>query len=150
MKKIHNILITILITTNLAAQDINFFCEAPQNATAGTPFNIRYTLKAPEKGKNFKFNNQKGLNLINQAKSQYTSHSTIITNGKMKTQHTITMIWEIIIVANKNGNYNIKPATVTVNGKTYKSNPVNINIGKSTNNQTNTKNNINTNKTSSH
>ncbi len=129
----NNIFYTIIIlffTTSVLAQNVSFNCSAPSDAQTGVPFSIKYTLKAPKKGTDFNYSKVSGLNVLHTGTSQYSSYSTTIINGKMKSKQTITLTWNLTVKAIKTGRISIPPATVTVDGKEYKSNSVTVNVSK--------------------
>jgi len=131
-----NIFFLIIIVNFAFAQDITFQATAPSNAQVGQPFTIKYTLKAPQKGKNFEFSKTNGLEVINQGSSQFSSFSTTIVNGKMTSNQTITLVWSLTVVADNSKKITIPAATVKVDNKTYKSNSLSINVSQGNNDAT--------------
>ncbi len=128
----------LLFSTNLIyAQNVSFQAAVSRNVKAGQRFTIQYTLKGDKRGKNFKFAGVDGIKILNQSSSQYSSSSTTIINGRVSSESSITVTWNLTAVADKEGTYKIPPATATLNGKTYKSNALTITVGKSSGTSTN-------------
>ncbi|MBN2662368.1 MAG: protein BatD [Bacteroidales bacterium] len=125
-----NIFFLLIIAKFGVAQNITFEASAPKSSQTGQPFMIKYTLKAPKKGKNFVFPKVDGLEIVNQGTSQFSSFSTTIVNGKMSSEQTITLVWSLTVVASIEKKYSIPSATVTVDGKTYSSNNLTIDVSK--------------------
>lgn len=125
-----NIIILILFANHLVAQNVSFQATGPNSAETGQPFNIKYTLKAPKKGKDFNLPKVSGLEVVNQGSSQFSSFSTTIVNGQMTSEQTITLVWTFTVIVSKEGKLTIPAATVKVDGKTYSSNKLTLNVGK--------------------
>lgn len=117
-------LIIILLGTSLSAQDVVFSANANSSARAGEPFLIQYQLEAQAKGTNFQPPETPELNILNTGTSSFVQ--TTIVNGNMTKSQTIT--WTLTVVASEKGKISVPAAKVTVNGKTYKSNKLTINI----------------------
>lgn len=126
------ILFLLLISINVSAQNVHFTADANNNAKTGEPFAVQYKLEAPTKGQNFKYPDVKDLTVLNVGSSSFTQ--TTIINGNYS--KTITLSWTLSVVTNKTGQLSIPAATVTVDGKTYKSNTLTINVTKGSNNTT--------------
>lgn len=109
--------------TLLWAEDVSFRAEAPAQVVIGKPFQLRYTvnqrardLQAPE-FTDFDF-------LAGPYSS--TSSSTSFVNGKRSSSFTQTYTYTL--AANKVGTFTISPATIRVDGDTYTSNGVRIEV----------------------
>lgn len=125
MQKRHFILYSLLLISFVSvwADDITFKANAPSTVVAGRQFQLTYTinsqskdLRAPE------FTNFDVL------AGPFTSSSQSVSwiNG----QHTSTyeQTYTYTLVANKEGEYTIQPATISANGKTYTSNGLKIKV----------------------
>lgn len=122
MKRLLYLLIALLPTL-LWAEDVSFRAEAPAQVVIGKPFQLRYTvnqrardLQAPE-FTDFDF-------LAGPYSS--TSSSTSFVNGKRSSSFTQTYTYTL--AANKVGTFTISPATIRVDGDTYTSNGVRIEV----------------------
>ncbi|MBN2890469.1 MAG: protein BatD [Bacteroidales bacterium] len=119
-----SIIFMLFLGSNILAQDVLFTANANNTAKAGEPFIIQYQLEAPQKGTNFEYPEMSGINVLNVGTSSFTQ--TTVINGKMSKSYTLT--WTLTAVANNQGKQTIPAASVTVNGKTFKSNSLDINI----------------------
>jgi BatD DUF11 like domain len=124
------ILFLLLISINSFAQNVQFVANANNNAKSGEPFIIQYKLEAPTKGKNFKYPEVKNLTVLNVGTSSFTR--TSIINGKHS--KSITLTWSLTAIAGTTGRLTIPAATVTVDGKSYNSNALTINVNQGSNN----------------
>ncbi|MBR1515188.1 MAG: protein BatD [Paludibacteraceae bacterium] len=123
MKRLLYLLTLALLPTLLWAEDVSFRAEAPAQVVIGKPFQLRYTvnqrardLQAPE-FTDFDF-------LAGPYSS--TSSSTSFVNGKRSSSFTQTYTYTL--AANKVGTFTISPATIRVDGDTYTSNGVRIEV----------------------
>lgn len=130
LKKTAITILLIIITQALKSQDVSFKASGPSTVQTGVPFNIVYTCKASEEGKKFKAPSFKDFNFLGQSVSQSSSYSTTIINGRVKTEQSIILSWYISLEATKEGTFTIPAATVEVNGKTFSSNSITINVTK--------------------
>ncbi len=134
-----SIMFVLFFSTNIIAQDVVFYANANKKAKTGEPFIIQYQLKAAVKGKNFIPPNTSDLNILN---INISSSTQILRINKQKSK-SYTFTWALTVTSNKKGKLVIPPAQVTVNGKTYKSNTLEIYLekGTSSNNPQNNPNN---------
>ena len=123
MKRLLYLLTLALLPTLLWAEDVSFRAEAPAQVVIGKPFQLRYTvnqrardLQAPE-FTDFDF-------LAGPYSS--TSSSTSFVNGKRSSSFTQTYTYTL--AANKVVTFTISPATIRVDGDTYTSNGVRIEV----------------------
>ena len=119
------ILFFLIFSNNSWSQSVSFTAAANKNAKTNETFVIQFKLEAPSKGSNFNYSEVNNLEVLNVSTS--TFQQTSIINGKVSKSHTLT--WYLTCKANKTGKYNIPAATVTVNGKKYKSNTLSITVG---------------------
>ncbi len=120
-------------TTFLYAQEISFKATGQTQVAVGDQFVIQFTvnaegenLKTPDFGSNFKV-------LSGPNKSHNTSFSNI--NGRMSQSTTITYTY--YLRALKEGEFTIQPASIKVDGKEYKTNPLTITVAKERHKRTN-------------
>ncbi len=125
--KLHILLIIVLLSQALMAdEDISFTGIAKQTVEIGERFQVVYEVNA--EGRNFispSFGNLQVLSGPNTS----TSSSVQYINGNMTQSYTMT--YTFIVQAVQEGDVTISPASVTVNGKKYNSNPVKIKVVKS-------------------
>ncbi len=115
---------TILPITQLsAAENVEFRAQAPAQVIAGKPFQLTYTvnqrakdLRAPE------------FTDFDYLAGPYTSQSssTSFVNGKRTSSFTLTYTYTLM--ANKEGQFTLQPATIRVGNDTYTSNGVRITV----------------------
>ncbi len=146
-KHISFLLILFIIISSsftLNGQKTKFTAFAPKEVKAGQRFNIVYELNN-NKGKSFTKPNTPNLQVRNVSTS--FSSSIKIVNGKTSTVNIQKYILSSVI--NKEGKITIPPATIKVNGKTYSSNKLTINVTQGvavSNTNTNDNSQINDNK----
>jgi hypothetical protein len=108
----------------LWAQDIAFQATAPSVVSQGERFRLTYTLNA--EGKNFQSPTAiEGFQVL--SGPTVSSNSSIqIINGKIS--QSVGMSFTYVLQATQEGRFSIPPAQITVNGKTYTSNTVAIEV----------------------
>jgi hypothetical protein len=111
----------------LHSQDIQFKASAPSTVSNGSQFKVVYSVNAkPSSFKNPSF--EPFQVIMGPSTSQSTNISFI--NGQMSQE--ISFSYTYYLLATKEGKYTIQPAEIIVNGKTYKSNPLTIEVVKGT------------------
>ena len=138
MKKILAILLTIVIG-NLFAQ-ISFSGVGPGAVAVNQRFYLKYTVN--EEASNLKVQAPNSFRVLSGPNESYSSSTTYI-NGKVTSNTTYTYTY--IVLATKEGKYTVPSASITVKGKTYKSNKIVIDVVKgntkaNTNNSNSSKN----------
>jgi hypothetical protein len=131
-----NILLIIVLLSNvlLADDNISLTGSAKQVVTTGERFQVVYEVNA--EGRNFNAPSFGNLQVLSGPNTS-TSSSVQYINGNMT--QSFTMTYTFIVQAVQEGDVTISPASVTVNGKKYNSNPVNIKVIKSSAAQQGTK-----------
>ncbi|MEN8120362.1 MAG: BatD family protein [Bacteroidota bacterium] len=125
MKNILSILSIIsLLSTQLVGQ-VTFKASANKVVEAGENFRLNFTVNA--NGTNFKPPSFAGFRVL-AGPSTSTSSSFQYINGKAS--QTISNTFSYIIQATKAGKFTISKAQITVDGKTYKSNTITIEVVK--------------------
>jgi hypothetical protein len=122
--KIFQILILIIFPVLLTAQkNVSFeaFCDA-KKVVIGNYFEVNFTLKNAD-GKNFTPPSFNGFDILSGPSS---SVSTQIINGVMSRQ----MGYSYTLMPQKVGKFTIGSATIKVNGKTLKTNPLKMEVVK--------------------
>lgn len=125
MKQFINILVALLLFGSLNAQKVTFTATAPKVVTLGEQFQITFNLNAS--GQGFTAPNFTGFNKLVGPQTGSNS-STSIVNGKVSRVNSYTYTY--LLSANKVGKHTIAGASVKVKNKTYKSNPVTIEVVK--------------------
>lgn len=134
MKKILAILLIIVIG-NLFAQ-VSFSGVGPGAVAVNGRFYLKYTVN--QKATNLKVSSLQEFKILSGPNSSYSSSTTYI-NGKVSSNTIYT--YTFIVLATKVGKFTIPPASITVDGKTYKSNKIVIDVVKGNNNANNSNNN---------
>lgn len=116
-------LVLIALCFSAGAQDIRFIASADDVVETGTRFYLKYNLNA--EGENFRGPSIKGFNVLSGPQSS-TSSSIQIINGQVS--KSIDVTYTYILEATTEGTYTIPPASVEVDGKTFKSNSLTIQV----------------------
>ena len=135
MEKKHLFILLILLinTSIIFAQEINFTAQVSDNVKSGEPFQVAYTLKDARANK-FIEPDFENFSRLGRAKSSSSQSAKTWQNGKWVTISMQTTSWLITLVPQKEGKFKIPAATVIIKGKKYKSNTLTINVSKGTNN----------------
>ena len=125
MRKI--ILFFILVTTVVGAWadgQISFTANAPEVVVSGDQFRLTYTVNS-QKVRDFRAPSMKDFEVL-MGPSRSTQSSTQIINGNVTSTSTITFTY--ILMAGKEGTYNIPAATIVAEGNNYTSNSVTVKV----------------------
>ncbi|MGL5317266.1 MAG: BatD family protein, partial [Bacteroidales bacterium] len=118
-------LISLLTVFNLLcgyAQEITFKAFAQSPVLVGQQFRVSYTITNGD-ARDFRAPDFEGLDVL-MGPSRSESSSTQIINGSMTSESSITFTY--VLMASKEGTFNVPPATVTSKGKQYSSNALAI------------------------
>ena len=116
-------LIFTIVGLSLAGQEIEFTASAKPVVSVGETFVLTYSVNA--QGVNFRGPKILGLNVLS---GPNTSTSSSIRSINGRTSMTITYTNSYLLQASRVGNFEIPAATVTVDGKSYRSNKVTIRV----------------------
>lgn len=121
----HLILLLILIvgTGQLFAQEVKFTGEAPGVVEKGQQFRLTYTINT--QAKDFRSPDLEHFNVL-AGPSTSSSTNVSLINGKMT--RTYKLQFTYILQASETGEFTISPATIKVDGETHKSNSVKIEV----------------------
>lgn len=114
-------LLMSLLSLNSIAQEVEFTGSVKPVVSVGETFTLTYSLNA--QGINFRGPRINGFTVLTGPNTSTTSSIRSI-NGR--TSMSIAYTFSYILQAMREGNFEIPPATVTVDGKTYQSNPVSV------------------------
>jgi len=117
------IFIFLIVAKCTFAQDVTFKASAPGIVEVGQQFRLTYSVNA--KAQNFSAKAVNGINVLAGPSTSQSSNVSII-NGKV-TQN-FELRYTYVVQAIKEGEYKIPPAEVSVAGKIYKSNSINIEV----------------------
>ncbi|PKQ64448.1 hypothetical protein BZG02_06470 [Labilibaculum filiforme] len=124
MKKIILSLVTVLlIATSVFADEIKFTASAPNVVELGEQFRLTYSVNS--KGKNIQVPELDGFRVL-MGPSTSSSMSTQIINGKVTSSSAYSYTY--VLLAEKEGKFDIKPASISVDGETKISNSLTIEV----------------------
>lgn len=117
--------IFLFLSLGINAQNVKFTTNAPAAVAKGDRFRIAYTLKG---GSGSDFNAPSSINgfEILYGPAIMSSSSTQVINGNVTTDSSES--YSYTLIANSEGTFTIPSATITVNGKNYTSNSVQIKV----------------------
>lgn len=107
----------------VSAADIIFTAQAENTAIVGEPFRLQYQVN--ESGKDFRLPDVKGFEILSGPQTS-TSSSTQIVNGKVS--RSKSTIYTYILLPQKEGQYTIPAAQITVGKEKYHSNTLTIKV----------------------
>lgn len=124
MKRIVTYIIFLLTSLGMAwADEVSFQVTAPREVPAGETFNVSYSVN--QRASEISAPDFTGFDLV-AGPYQSTSSSTQWINGQRSSSFNIT--FRYTLCARKEGTYTIEPATVTVEGKKYRSKGLTIQV----------------------
>lgn len=123
MKKILSILFVCTMAVIAIAQEVEFKASAPAQVIMGKPFQLVYQVN--QRAKDLRVPEFVDFDYM---AGPFTSQSssTSFVNGKRTS--TFTLTYTYTLMANKEGNFTIQPATIKVDGTEYTSNGVRITV----------------------
>jgi hypothetical protein len=115
----------IIDAAGVVAQDVRFTASAPSTLQSGDRFNLVYSLNA--EGRNFRGPEIEHFMVLS-GPSTSQSSSIQIVNGKVA--RSVDYSFTYVLSAGEEGDFEIPPARVTVDGTTYESNALKIKVVK--------------------
>jgi len=115
----------LLILTAGFAQDITFQGSAKTSVSVGESFTLTYTLNS--QGADFRGPRLTGFDVIS---GPFTSTSSSIQSVNGRTTMSVRYSFQYILQANREGTFDIPPATITVDRRTITSNSLTIKVVK--------------------
>lgn len=125
IKKFKVLLILMFVGYLSMADNVRFIMEGPEAVTAGEQFRLGFTLN--ERGTDLQLPDLSNFDVL-MGPSTSQSSSIQIINGK--TTQTSSFSYIFILRAKKEGKFTIRPASIKVDGKTYESNSLTIQVVK--------------------
>lgn len=113
----------LIVGVNIANCQVKFAINAPAQVAEGSQFRVVFTVN--DNGKNFSGPNFKGFS-VRSGPNQSQSSSTQIFNGQVSS--SVEISYTYIIEAGSVGKYTIGQASISVDGKTYRTNPHSIEV----------------------
>ncbi|MGL4993854.1 MAG: BatD family protein [Bacteroidales bacterium] len=128
-KKIHTLVVMLLLglwANALSAQEaIELKAYAQSPVVSGQQFRVTFTVNASAGNSDLRAPEFTGFSVL-MGPSRSVSSSTQIINGNMLSSTSVTYTY--VLLAEKEGTFNIAPATVTIKGKQYSSNAMSIKV----------------------
>lgn len=125
VRKFKLLMILMLIGFATKADNIRFIMEGPEVVEMGEQFRLGFTLN--ERGADLQLPDLSNFDVL-MGPSTSQSSSIQIINGK--TTQTSSFSYIFILRAKKEGKFTIRPASIKVDGKTYESNTLTIQVVK--------------------
>mgnify|MGYP006276347085 FL=1 len=125
MKKILFITILIFSMLSLAAQDVSFEADTKSPVKEGERFRIKFSLNA--EGENFIPPDFEGFRVLS-GPSRSSRSSMQIINGKVT--RSVSYEYYYTLQATEKGKYTIQSATISVDGKRYQTEPIQVVVEK--------------------
>ncbi len=138
MKRYLLVIIFFAVTMLSTAQKVTFQAISQQVVAVGEQFRLTYKLN--KQGSGFQAPTMQGFQIL-AGPSTGNSSSISIVNGQMTKE--ISQTYTYVLQATKAGKLKISPAKINVNGKTYTSNSLNIEVVKQGTNTNSTNQNNN-------
>ena len=117
------IVLMFIVGIGTMGAQVTFRASAPASVIKGEQFRLSYTLN--KEGRDLRLPDIKGFEVLF-GPSTSTSFSQSTINGKTTSESSVTYTY--ILVANQEGNFDVDPASITVDGANYKSNSLKINV----------------------
>lgn len=117
------LLVTWFIPGLIAAQTVQFTASARQSVSVGEQFRLIFSANAD--GKDFKAPPLNDFRILS-GPNPSTSSSIQIINGQVS--RSVTLSYGYILQAIKEGEFQIQPAQITVDGRQYESNTLTIRV----------------------
>jgi hypothetical protein len=121
-------LILLLLSVSARTQEVEFSGSTKSSVVLGETFSLVYTVNA--QGSNFHGPSLSGFSILS---GPFTSTTSSIRSINGRTSMSITYTFSYILQATKEGTFDLPPATVTVDNKVYKSNPLTIKVSRDQN-----------------
>ncbi len=125
IRKFNALIILMFVGFLAMADNIQFTMEGPDVVAAGEQFRLSFTLN--ENGSDLQLPDLSNFDVLMGPTTSQSSSIQII-NGK--TTQSSSFSYMFILRAKKEGKFSIRPASIKVNGKTYESNSLNIQVVK--------------------
>jgi hypothetical protein len=125
IRKIKILLILMIVGYSAMADSTQFTMEGPEVVAMGEQFRLSFTLN--QNGSDLQLPDLSNFDLL-MGPSTSQSSSFQIINGR--TTQSVSFSYIFVLRAKKEGKFTIRPASIKVNGKTYESNSLNIQVVK--------------------
>ncbi len=144
MRKFTSTILFFIIALSVFADEVKFTAQSSKVVAVGERF--RYTLSLNAKGSHLQAPAMSDFSILTGPNLSQSSSVQII-NGQVS--QNVNYTYTFILIAQKEGKFTIPSAKITVNGKTYESNALTIEVVKGRNNSTANTQNANNNNVNS-
>lgn len=125
IRKIKILLILLFVGYGAMADNVRFTMEGPEAVAVGDQFRLSFTLN--ESGSDLQLPDLSNFDLL-MGPSTSQSSSFQMINGK--TTQSTSFSYIFVLRAKKEGKFTVRPASIKVDGKTYESNSMEIQVVK--------------------
>lgn len=125
IKQVFTYLLILLSVVSVQAEQTRFVMSAPNAVEVGQQFRLSFTIN--ERGRNLQLPDLSNFDVL---MGPSTGQSTSITTINGKTTQETTYSYTYILRAKKEGTFEIRPASIEVNGKIFESNSLTIQVVK--------------------
>ena len=119
------LLLAGLVLPAAAAEKVTFEASSPLTVAVGEAFRVEFTLNAKPDKDTFQPPSFEGFDVL-AGPSVSTGQSVSIINGSMNKSYNYNITY--VILAQAAGNLTIGPAQITVDGTSYRTNPLPIEV----------------------
>ena len=123
MRRIYVLFAALIVCSVAIAADVVFKAAAPEAVAKGEQFRLTFTVNG--EGRELRVQEMPDFEVL-MGPSTSQSHSTQWINGKASSETTFTFTY--ILLAKKEGTFNIPPATIKVDGRNYASNALIVKV----------------------
>ncbi len=107
------------------SQKVKFTAKAPETVVVGQPFQLQYSVNSTDRVSRPQTASFDTFDLLNEP-SRFVSNSYQFINGK--SSQISSTVYTYMLMAKESGKFSIAPASITVDGKQYKSNSLSIKV----------------------
>ena len=123
--KLFSLLALLFVALQLSAQTVEFKASAPNVVAVGERFQLTYSVNS--QGSNLQVPTFENFDLL---MGPSPSQSIVYVNNNGRQSQQVSFTYTYLLEGVKEGTFQIPPATITVEGKQYKSNALKIQVVK--------------------
>ncbi len=123
-KRLYTILLTCMLVVQSVLPQVTFKIQAPPQAEVGQRIRVSYVANTSD-AENIQVDDFEGFDVL-YGPSTSSSSSISMINGKTTRSSSLTFTYTLI--AQKDGTFTLPAATISVDGKSYKSNTASIEV----------------------
>jgi len=119
------LVILVLISSSVAWGQVSFTVDAPALTALGQPFRVEFSVDAEPERDSFKAPSFEGFEVL-AGPSVSTGHSIQFVNGKQSSSFNCS--YTFVLLPSESGTYTIGSASIKVDGKSYTTKPLPIEV----------------------